>query len=115
MMHEVQRANILAADQASAPVAQQHQLLPAHSNSPQVGWLALQASVDKDVEAYPLDVLGAQTEGMNGSKIEQELRNLLPMEVASAKKHFRNSAGEMAVRNGDGRDMHRRRRHTHHV
>jgi len=32
------------------------------------------------VEAYPLDVLGAQTEGMIGYMIEQELGNLLPFE-----------------------------------
>ncbi len=38
----------------------------------------------KEVEAYPLDVLGAQTEGMIGYMIEQELGNLLPFEVPFA-------------------------------
>ena len=56
----------------------------AHGNGPQVGLLALQASAYKDVEAYPLDVLGAQTEGMIGYMIEQELGNLLPFEVPFA-------------------------------
>ena len=62
----------------------QHQLVLAHGNGPQVGLLALQASAYKDVEAYPLDVLGAQTEGMIGYMIEQELGNLLPFEVPFA-------------------------------
>lgn len=36
------------------------------------------------MQAYPLDVLGAQTEGMIGYMIEQELGNLLPFEVPFA-------------------------------
>src|SRR5215204_4588591 len=84
MTHEVQRANIRVAAQALAPVATEHQLVLAHGNGPQVGLLALQASAYKDVEAYPLDVLGAQTEGMIGYMIEQELGNLLPFEVPFA-------------------------------
>jgi carbamate kinase len=84
MTHDVQRANIRVAAQALAPVAQQHQLVLAHGNGPQVGLLALQASAYKEVEAYPLDVLGAQTEGMIGYMIEQELGNLLPFEIPFA-------------------------------
>jgi carbamate kinase len=84
MTHDVQRANIRVAAQALAPVAKQHQLVLAHGNGPQVGLLALQASAYKDVEAYPLDVLGAQTEGMIGYMIEQELGNLLPFEMPFA-------------------------------
>src|SRR3954454_11192732 len=34
----------------------------------------------KAVEAYPLDVLGAQTEGMIGYVLQQELGNELPIE-----------------------------------
>jgi carbamate kinase len=84
MTHDVQRANIRVAAKALAPVAQQHQVVLAHGNGPQVGLLALQASAYKEVEAYPLDVLGAQTEGMIGYMIEQELGNLLPFEVPFA-------------------------------
>ena len=84
MTHDVQRANIRVAAQALAPVAEKHQLVLAHGNGPQVGLLALQASAYKEVEAYPLDVLGAQTEGMIGYMIEQELGNLLPFEVPFA-------------------------------
>jgi len=84
MTHDVQRANIQVAARALAPVAQQHQIVLAHGNGPQVGLLALQSSAYKEVEAYPLDVLGAQTEGMIGYMIEQELGNLLPFEVPFA-------------------------------
>jgi carbamate kinase len=84
MTHDVQRANIRIAAEALAPVAREHELVLAHGNGPQVGLLALQSAAYKDVEAYPLDVLGAQTEGMIGYMIEQELGNLLPMEVPFA-------------------------------
>jgi carbamate kinase len=84
MTHDVQRANIRVAANALAPVAKKHQLVVAHGNGLQVGLLALQASAYKEVEAYPLDVLGAQTEGMIGYMIEQELGNLLPFEVPFA-------------------------------
>ena len=84
MTADMQRANVKTAAEALAPVAQQHQLVLAHGNGPQVGLLALQASAYKDVEPYPLDVLGAQTEGMIGYMIEQELGNLLPFEVPFA-------------------------------
>lgn len=84
MTAEVQRRNVRVAAEALAPVAKEHELVLAHGNGPQVGLLALQASAYKDVEAYPLDVLGAQTEGMIGYMIEQELGNLLPFEVPFA-------------------------------
>src|SRR4051812_22436821 len=84
MTHDVQRANIRIAAEALAPVAKTHELVLAHGNGPQVGLLALQASAYKDVEAYPLDVLGAQTEGMIGYMVEQEMGNLLPFEVPFA-------------------------------
>lgn len=84
MTAEVQRHNTRTAAQALAPVAMNHQLVLSHGNGPQVGLLALQADAYKEVEAYPLDVLGAQTQGMIGYMIEQELGNLLPFEVPFA-------------------------------
>ena len=84
MTAERQRANVRTAAQALAPVAEHHQLVLSHGNGPQVGLLALQAAAFKEVEAYPLDLLGAQTEGMIGYLIEQELGNLLPAEVPFA-------------------------------
>jgi carbamate kinase len=84
MTAEVQRENVRDAARALAPVALEHQLVLSHGNGPQVGLLALQAACYKEVEAYPLDVLGAQTEGMIGYLIEQELGNLLPPDLPLA-------------------------------
>jgi carbamate kinase len=77
---ENQRDNARDACTALAPVALEHELVISHGNGPQVGLLALQGSAYKAVETYPLDVLGAQTEGMIGYIIEQELGNALPAE-----------------------------------
>jgi carbamate kinase len=84
MTADMQRQNVQTAAQALAPVAASHQLVLSHGNGPQVGLLALQAAAYEDVEPYPLDVLGAQTEGMIGYLIEQELGNLLPADVPLA-------------------------------
>jgi carbamate kinase len=84
MTADVQRQNIRIAAHALAPVAGEHQLVLSHGNGPQVGLLALQAAAFTDVEPYPLDVLGAETEGMVGYLIEQELRNVLPTEMSFA-------------------------------
>jgi carbamate kinase len=84
MTADAQRANVRTAATSLAPVAEHHQLVLSHGNGPQVGLLALQAAAYEDVEAYPLDVLGAQTEGMIGYMIEQEMGNLLPAEVPLA-------------------------------
>src|SRR4051812_694849 len=81
---ENQRNNVRAASPALAAVAQQHQLVLSHGNGPQVGLLALQAASYHDVDPYPLDILGAQSEGMIGYVLEQELGNLLPIEVPLA-------------------------------
>jgi carbamate kinase len=72
----------LAAQQLARVAAGQTELVLTHGNGPQVGLLALQAgdyaSAHGELQAYPLDVLGAQTEGMIGYLLEQELSNLLP-------------------------------------
>src|SRR6187455_3675336 len=84
MTAENQRSNVRMAAPSLAPVAADHQLVLSHGNGPQVGLLALQAAAYKDVEPYALDVLGAQTEGMIGYLIEQELGNVLPADVPLA-------------------------------
>jgi carbamate kinase len=84
MTAEVQRANVRVAAEAIAPLVQAHQVVISHGNGPQVGLLALQGAAYKPDEAFPLDVLGAETEGMIGYMIEQELGNLLPFEVPFA-------------------------------
>jgi carbamate kinase len=73
-----QRSNIRAAAQALAPIAREHELVISHGNGPQVGLLALQNAAYNADETYPLDILDAETEGMIGYMIEQELGNLLP-------------------------------------
>lgn len=75
---ENQLENIRRAATQLARVAEHHDLVLTHGNGPQVGLLALQAAAYVEVEAYPLDVLGAQTDGMIGYLLEQELANRLP-------------------------------------
>ncbi|HYM82931.1 MAG TPA: carbamate kinase [Candidatus Dormibacteraeota bacterium] len=77
---ENQRENVQAAARALVPVAAAHELVVTHGNGPQVGLLALQSDAYKEVGVYPLDVLGAESEGMIGYLLEQELGNLLPEE-----------------------------------
>jgi len=55
-----------------------------HGNGPQVGLMALQSNAYKDVPMYPLDVLGAESVGMIGYMIQQELVNFVPKTAALA-------------------------------
>lgn len=80
MTADAQRANVRVAAIALAPLAEHYNLVIAHGNGPQVGLLALQAAAYTAVEPYPLDVLGAGTQGMIAYMVEQELGNLLPFE-----------------------------------
>ncbi len=73
-----QRANVRTAARSIAPVTEGNDIVISHGNGPQVGLLALQAAAGDD--SPPLDVLGAETEGMIGYMIEQELGNLVPFE-----------------------------------
>lgn len=77
---ENQRANIRKAAAELAVVHKHHQLIIAHGNGPQVGLLALMDAAYNAVDPYPLDVLGAETVGMIGYIIEQELGNIIPFE-----------------------------------
>lgn len=75
---ETQKCNVKNAAAALADVARSHELVITHGNGPQIGLLALQSEALRDVRTYPLDLLGAETEGMIGYLIEQELGNALP-------------------------------------
>jgi carbamate kinase len=79
-----QRANARLACKKIAPLALEHELVVSHGNGPQVGLLALQASAYTEVDPYPLDLLGAETDGMIGYLIQQELGNELPFEKSIA-------------------------------
>lgn len=72
-----QRANVAVAVAAIAAVAAEHDVVVTHGNGPQVGLLALQGEAYREVDPYPLDVLGAETEGMIGYLLDQELVNAL--------------------------------------
>ena len=80
MTSERQRANVAVACAQLAPIAAAHELVIAHGNGPQVGLLALQGAAYAKVPTYPLDILGAETQGMIGYLVEQELGNRLPFE-----------------------------------
>ena len=84
MTAENQRDNVRIACEQIAKVAPGNELVVAHGNGPQVGLLALQGAAYDAKNPYPLDVLGAETEGMIGYMIEQELGNLLPFDMPLA-------------------------------
>jgi carbamate kinase len=76
---DVQQGHIAEAAQALAPLARQHELVLTHGNGPQVGLLALQSASDPALrEPYPLDVLGAQTQGMIGYWLAQAMQQACP-------------------------------------
>jgi carbamate kinase len=74
----VQRANVASAAKALGAVTADHRLVVTHGNGPQVGLLALQNDAYKEVAPYPLDVLDAESEGMIGYLLDQQLVNELP-------------------------------------
>lgn len=72
----IQRHHIRAAARSLAPLAEEDQLLICHGNGPQIGLLAIESQDDPSLaSAYPLDALGAQTQGMIGYWLAQELHN----------------------------------------
>jgi len=73
-----QLANVRIAAAQLARVAAAHDMVLTHGNGPQVGLLALQSAAYGAVASYPLDVLDAESEGMLGYLLEQELANRLP-------------------------------------
>ncbi|WP_032092155.1 MULTISPECIES: carbamate kinase [Pasteurellaceae] len=81
---ENQRQNVRIACEQIAKIYPNNELVITHGNGPQVGLLALQGAAYKEVSTYPLDVLGAESVGMIGYMIQQELGNLLPFEAPFA-------------------------------
>ena len=79
-----QLVNVRIACSQVVRVAAAHDMVLTHGNGPQVGLLALQSAAYLAVDSYPLDVLDAETEGMLGYLLEQELANLLPASRAVA-------------------------------
>ncbi|WP_416191609.1 carbamate kinase [Neisseria sp. CCUG12390] len=77
-----QRMNVRTACEQIAKIYPGNQLVITHGNGPQVGLMALQSNAYKDVPMYPLDVLGAESVGMIGYMIQQELANFVPKEAS---------------------------------
>ena len=75
---DAQRRNVEQAAAGLAALAAEHEVILTHGNGPQVGLLALQSESYRAVSPYPLDVLGAESEGMVGHLLELALRNALP-------------------------------------
>jgi len=80
---ETQRQNVVQAASALAALASEHELVITHGNGPQVGLLALEADAYKAVAPYPLDVLGAESQGMIGYLLAQALRGNVEREVVA--------------------------------
>jgi carbamate kinase len=80
MTAENQRTNVKLACDHLAPIGEKHELIISHGNGPQIGLLALEGAAYTEVPESPLDVLGAETQGMIGYLVEQELGNRLPFE-----------------------------------
>lgn len=78
MTPQAQRSNIRSAARAIAALADDHELIITHGNGPQVGLMALQAAAYSPDVNWPLDILGAESVGMIGYLVEQELSNALP-------------------------------------
>jgi carbamate kinase len=81
---EVQRRSVARAVEAIAPLGREHELVVTHGNGTQVSPLALRESASRDLGPYPLDVLGAASEGVIGYLLAQELRNALPERPVAA-------------------------------
>jgi carbamate kinase len=75
----IQQAHIDTAADALAPLARDHELIITHGNGPQVGLLAVESTDDPNLaHPYPLDALGAQTQGLIGYWLVQALTRRLP-------------------------------------
>lgn len=76
--------NIAIAAEAIATITRENTVIVTHGNGPQIGLLSLQSEAYPDVAPYPLDILGAESDGMIGYLLERELRALLPrQEIAT--------------------------------
>lgn len=76
---ERQASHVAQAVAALAPIAAQHDLVVTHGNGPQVGLLAIESAADPVLaRPYPLDVLGAESQGMVGYLLVLALGNALP-------------------------------------
>jgi carbamate kinase len=82
---DIQERNTAIAVAALAPLAHDHEVIVTHGNGPQVGVLAIESASDRSLShPFPLDTLGAETQGLIGYWLAQELQNRLPERLVSA-------------------------------
>jgi len=75
---DVQAERLRVAAAAVAEVAAEHEVVVTHGNGPQIGMLALQAAALPHDRETPLDIVGAESEGLIGYLIERALAAALP-------------------------------------
>ncbi|MFE9442105.1 carbamate kinase [Streptomyces sp. NPDC006602] len=94
----VQQANIDRVTTAVAALALEHEIVITHGNEPQIGLLAMESAADPILTApYPLDLLGAQTEGLIGSLLVRALHDTLPgRKIAALVTHTLVRADDLA-------------------
>lgn len=80
---DVQRDNIKVAAKAIAALQEEYNVVLVHGNGPQVGLLALQNAAYDKVQPYPLDVLVAESQGMIGIMLQQEIAKLVDAPVVT--------------------------------
>lgn len=78
MSCENQKKSVDTTAHSLAKLHEKYRLVIVHGNGPQVGLLALQNLSYRDCPPYPLDVLGAETQGMVGYLLQQSIKNKLP-------------------------------------
>lgn len=94
---ENQKRNMQAAAQSLARACDGNEVALVHGNGPQIGLLALEAEAYRSVPPYPLDMLGAESQGMIGYVIAQALRNARPQrEIAALLTRIRVDPGDSA-------------------
>lgn len=81
---EAQQRNMRAAAAPLARACEGRQTAIVHGNGPQVGLLALETAAYEAAPPTPLDVLGAESQGMIGYLIARELRNAAPQQATAA-------------------------------
>jgi carbamate kinase len=106
MTAEHQRKNVrLACEQIARVIInnprqesqEKNEFVLVHGNGPQVGLLALQGAAYDPQHPYPLDVLGAETEGMIGYLIEQELGNALLRRMSALVGNLKSDVSKDAI------------------
>lgn len=71
---ETQRKRLAAAAPALRALAAEHELVLVHGNGPQVGMLAVESESDRSLHhPYPLSDLVAESQGLIGSWLQQDL------------------------------------------